>query len=378
MEKIKNSIQELLDRIFIKDKKGSDNDIQPLGNVEKYPKEDIEYAKNLAKVFDSIRANERRNEQQADAGELLDKINYEEAFALPDKNKKSIVRKLMRIAAVLLPLAIISTLIMVNLDKPSDEAFQQIYVPKGSKTKLVLDDGTKLWLNSESELRYPSSFKSRKKRDVYLTGEAYFDVAKNKDKPFRVHTSGFKINVLGTAFNVKAYPQDETIEATLEHGIINIEKTVHRPDKKKSALTQLITLKPNQTIVLYKNDDEMHIADDLIEIDNRQNRELLKEDEKPLVKKAGVLKNVDTSPYTSWKENKLIFKSKTLEELLPELERWYNIEIELADASLDSIKCTGTFENETAEQAIHALCTASGITYEIEKNHVILKLEYVN
>ena len=373
MEKIRNSIQELLDRIFVKNRRGRDIDTQSIGNEEKYPAEDLEYAKNLTKVFNLIRVNEQRNEQHADADGLLDKINYEEAFALPDRNKISIFGLFMRIAAVLLPLAVISALIMVNLDKTPDQAFQQIYVPKGSKTKVVLDDGTTLWLNSESELKYPASFKSREFRDVYLKGEAYFDVEKNKDKPFRVHTSGFKINVLGTAFNVKAYPEDATIEATLEHGIINIEKVIHDHVDKTTEKTQQITLKPNQTVVLYKHKDELQIADEKVEKSEAQ-RDGYK-DEEPLVEKAGILKNVDTAPYTSWKENKLVFKSKTLKQLIPELERWYNLKIDLENSSLDSIKCTGTFENETPEQAIHALCAASGITYKIEKNHVVLKLE---
>lgn len=340
----------------------------------RYPKEDIENANQLIKVFDKIRSNEQQEVQKKDVQYLLDKINYEEAFALPDRNKISIVGLFMRIAAVLLPLAIISTFLIINLDKTPDEAFQHIYVPKGSKTKLVLNDGTKLWLNSESELKYPASFKSRKFRDVYLKGEAYFDVTKNKDKPFRVHTSEFKINVLGTAFNVKAYPGDPTIEATLEHGKINVEKILQdNPDKEKSK-SQKITLEPDQTIILFKDENSLHTAD--LPIAKKKKEKSTDSFNKPkMVKKDGILKNVDTATYTSWKENKLIFKSKTLKRLIPELERWYNINIDLDSSSLDTIKCTGTFENETPEQAIHALCTASGITYEIEKNHVILKLK---
>lgn len=374
MEKIKSDIQEILDRFFFRkalEKEGINLSIK---ESSKYRAEDIQHAKRLSEVFDTIKKKEQNNPQSDDTQNLLDKIEYEDTLTLKRNNTNKTRKIILRIAAVLFPLAIISSIWFMFPAEKQEQAFQHIYVPKGSKTKLVLNDGTKIWLNSESELKFPSSFQSKSKRDVFLSGEAYFEVAKNKKKPFHVHISGFKINVLGTAFNVKAYPDAPTIEATLEHGLINIEKISSDNKNTNKTRSQNITLEPKETIVLYKNQEQKQ-KKAIAAKENKKEQRIDLSHQNPVVKKAAILKNVDITPYTSWKENKLVFKSKRLEQLLPELERWYNIDIELADKNLDSIICTGTFENETPEQAISALCKASGIVYEIEKNHVILKNE---
>ena len=120
----------------------------------------------------------------------------------------------------------------------------EVVAGKGIRSKLVLPDGTQVWLNSDSRLLYDEAFDG-KQREVTLQGEAYFDVTKNPDRPFIVHTSAIDIRVLGTAFNVKSYPAEKTIETTLIHGLVEVINK-NRPDASK------IILRPKEKLVFNK------------------------------------------------------------------------------------------------------------------------------
>lgn len=241
--------------------------------------------------------------------------------------------------------------------------YNQAIVPKGSRTKLVLEDGTTVWLNAESILKYPSHF-SKSSRKVELIGEAYFNVTKSNCRPFVVNTSDIRINVMGTSFNVKAYPHEDVIETTLESGLVSIEKinTENRSGEK-------ITLKPKQKLVLQKSMLDMQI----VELTNIQDGRLQNE---PVTNNqdsiGGLYKNIDTELYTSWKDGKLIFKNERLDVLAKRLEKWYDLDIRIADEPLKAKTYTGTFENETVEQAIKAICLTSGMQFTIDKNNITI------
>jgi ferric-dicitrate binding protein FerR (iron transport regulator) len=168
------------------------------------------------------------------------------------------VRKLiMRIAAgFLLPITVgvLTYFLMNNFKRTDNQGMNEISVPLGSKTTLVLGDGTKIWLNSGSKLKYPQKFQGNF-REVTLTGEAFFDVAKDAYKPFIVKTSALNIKVLGTTFNVKSYPEEGTIETTLVKGAVTI--TQNNLSQQKEA----IYLKPNQRATYIKEEGKLVLAD---------------------------------------------------------------------------------------------------------------------
>lgn len=159
-------------------------------------------------------------------------------------------------------------------------------VPRGGEYKLVLADGTKVWLNSDSQLEYPVSF-SGKTREVKLKGEAYFEVAHNAEKPFKTNVNGAIVKVLGTSFNVSAYEEDNKFVTTLVTGKVKID--VDGNGKNKTAI-----LEPGQQLIY---DESIRSLD---------------------------VRKVNTNEYTAWKEGRLYIKEMTLEAIMVKLERWYD------------------------------------------------------
>ena len=215
------------------------------------------------------------------------------------------------------------TQLIVNNDTISQtqvndrESMNKVIIPYGKKSMILLSDGTKVWLNAGSQLVYPSVF-LRKKREVVLIGEAYFDVAKNKDNPFVVRTSDLNVQVLGTKFDVSAYPEDDFVETILEEGSVGLEikgAGVMGYDKQ-------ILLSPNQKISL-----------------DRQSRE-------------ATVRMVDVSMYTSWKEGILKSKSEDLIRMLKKIERYYNIEITLKDPLVAGYKISGKLDLEKSPEEV--------------------------
>jgi transmembrane sensor len=262
----------------------------------------------------------------------------------------------LRYAAVFLAAVIISytAFYLYSRQKSSLEAHKyEISVPIGSKSEISLTDGTKIWLNSGSKLTY-DDYSGAQTREVFLEGEAFFDVVENKNKPFIVRTTDIYIKVLGTKFNVRSYPDDNIIEATLVSGIIEIEEINPGKEQKMN-----ITLRPNQKVTFTK---KAHMA----EAGKSPDKKL---PAKP-VEKISIIKKVDPEIITSWKDDKLIFNNEPFKSLLPKLERWYNVEIQLSDTSIYGYRYTGMFEKETVEQALNALKLATPFEYTIYKNKI--------
>jgi len=241
--------------------------------------------------------------------------------------------------------------------KEAPKAISQISTRNGFKTNLILPDGTKVWLNAGSTLIYDSSF-GKTIREVNLSGEAFFDVTKNKEKPFLIHASNINIKVIGTAFNVRSYPTDKTLEASLIRGSIEVTFK-DRPDKK-------IILKPNEKIVV----DNKLLAEDI------ENPNQNKPDKSSQVHGVGVKKltheiKTGTIIETSWVENKLIFQDESFEEIARMLERWYGVSIIFKNNQLKDNHLTGSFRNETIIQALDAMKFTATFNYEIDKNNNI-------
>lgn len=231
----------------------------------------------------------------------------------------------------------------------------------GQKRTVLLDDGTRIELNAASNLTIDHDFGSAEgNREVTLSGEAYFNVAKDADKPFVIHTAKMDITVLGTAFNVKDYPNDETGEAALISGSIAVEL---RNDSEKK-----IILKPEEKITAFIPDTKLPALPS-----NKGLHQLPQHFSVATLQPDPLLSNGYAS--TAWMEGKLVFHDESFEQLAKQLERKYNVQFEFRKATLKTYKFTGVFSTETIEQALHALQLTSPsdpFNYELEGDTVLI------
>jgi ferric-dicitrate binding protein FerR (iron transport regulator) len=197
-----------------------------------------------------------------------------------------------------------------------------LFAPLGSRISFSLPDGTIGWLNSGSSLEYSLPFNNN--RQIAILGEAWFDVAQDVNHPFEITTGNSKVKVLGTKFNLNAYPEDKYIEVVLEEG--KVEFSV-------SGRTSVIEMKPDERLVFKEG---------AINIDK-----------------------TDAAKYAAWKEGKLMFRGDPMDEVARRIERWYNVDIELVDKELDKYVIRGTFQDDSLEEVLRLLSMTSPIRYSI-------------
>ena len=264
--------------------------------------------------------------------------------------KKSSIRRIvqtsLKYAAIIVVACGIEWFILSQAQFPKNEVhtttahYNEITVPVGSKSYVVLAESTKVWLNAGAKLKYPTDF-HKNSREVYLEGEAFFDVAKDKNAPFFVNMSGMNIKVLGTQFNVKAYSDEKSIETTLIEGSIEILGLKSDKEDEKN-----LHLKPGQKLIIFKDDAK--------------------------IRNAEVITLHDTGTEIAWLKDKLIFHKERFENVKTRLERWYGVTIDVKDQEILDYRFSGTFEEETFEQALNALKKAAKFDYQIKKKHVII------
>jgi transmembrane sensor len=236
----------------------------------------------------------------------------------------------------------------------------EVVARPGVRTRLLLPDGTQVWLNSNSKLKYSADFNIRS-REVELEGEAYFDVVKDMQRPFIVHASAIDVRVLGTAFTIKSYPQDETIEATLLKGAIEISGR-DNPNQPR------IILKPDEKLVLDK-----HLLTAL-HTPTRSVSAVTAPPVRPDISVNPVPANVPDSEKveTAWLYNRLVFNGDSFKELAEKMDRWYNVKIIFRDEELYKYRFGGAFANESLQDALNALQLTAPFTYKISGNEVEL------
>lgn len=231
-------------------------------------------------------------------------------------------------------------------------SYNQVTTRPASRTQLQLPDGSTVWLNASSDITYAGDF-GKEFREVNLTGEAFFDVVKDPAHPFIIHTKTVDVKVLGTAFNVKAYPEDKITETSLIRG--RIELTVKNKERSK------YFLEPNQKMVVFN--DEI--------INNVVNRPST---DKILVpEKLNYYAKDSTVIETSWVENKLIFQEKeTFLEVAKKMERWFGVHIVFTDQSVANLRPFGSFTTETITQALDALKELTKFNYKMNGNEITI------
>jgi transmembrane sensor len=295
---------------------------------------------------------------------LLDKIAENDKRPMPKPVFRIPVSAVTRVAAAVFFIVAVgvSALYIFRAPKTKSEiAYFEALAPKGSRSFITLTDGSTVWLNSGTKLRYQSNF-GQKSRDLYLEGEAYFVVAKNPDMPFRVKTSGVSITALGTAFNVKAYNDEGVIETTLEKGEVRIDELEDSGIKPDATP---VFLKPNQKAVFVKSNKNISVNNAV------QKPQVAIPPAKTKTLPLKVESMADTRLATSWKDSRWIFKSEKLSTLAPILERRYDIAITFRDSVLQNYKFTGTLKEESLEQVLNAMCLAAPIRFEINHNQVL-------
>lgn len=246
--------------------------------------------------------------------------------------------------------------------KTNNNQFTEIVAPMGSKTQVSLPDGTKVWLNSGSKLSYNAQF-NQQYREVTLEGEAYFDVTKRNGMLFFVKTPNITIRVLGTAFNVKAYPKEGSIETTLVRGSLVVEQHSENGEINRTRL------EPSQRATFIKNEGVLYLSE--TEKQSLKSNHIKKVEE--VKGQVLVSKKVETEIFTAWKENRLIFRNETFEGLSVKLERWYGVQINIAGDEIKKYHFNGTIENETVQEVLEAIQYTLPIKYSIQHNVIYIQ-----
>jgi len=208
--------------------------------------------------------------------------------------------------------------------------FNTIETPRGGEYQVILPDGTRVWLNAASSLSYPTVFNSHT-RDVRLTGEAYFEVAKNKNMPFHVHVNGSTIQVLGTSFNITSYADENDLTATLLIGSVRVLKNGHQA-----------LLQPGQQAVIDRFSGQI------------------------------VISSADISEVMAWKNGYFLFRDEDIKSIMKKIARWYDIEVEYR-GDVEGQKFGGTFyRSKSFKELLHYLEKLGSLHFKIEGRRIIV------
>lgn len=275
-----------------------------------------------------------RRMKKYDAQLALEKVNHK----IEAKGKTEYLLLFQRIAAILILPLIIATLYFSVFDtnkNTSASSWHTIKTGAGMRSEFTLPDGTQVFLNSNTSLSYPVAF-SGLTRDIKLNGEAYFDVAENKELPFVVNTGKISVEVTGTEFKASNYSNEDLTEIVLVEGSVNLCQC--------------------------NKDGERKVFHSMVAGD----KAVLGTDNKLYFEK------VDVEKYIAWKDGKLMFRDDTMEEVVRRLNRWYNVDIKLTGEHLMDYAYNATFEDESLTQVLELLKLSAPIDYKIvprKRNH---------
>jgi ferric-dicitrate binding protein FerR (iron transport regulator) len=256
-----------------------------------------------------------------DAKELgnLSKVSQADSWNTISNSLRSktiqMIWNISKYAAIIVFAFLLGTVITNRFNKQNEiTGFAEVKVPLGQMSEITLYDGTKVWLNSGTTLRYNNNF-GQNNRNISLEGEAFFDVTKD-EIPFKIKLKKTEVEVLGTTFNVVSYNDEDYSQVTLVEGKVNVNSLCGK---------KLTELKPSEQIT---------INDDL---------------------KNARLEKVNTEFYTSWTQGKIVFDDEKLSDISLRLERWYNVDIQFKDASVGNLHFTGTIlKNKPFNQILTA------------------------
>lgn len=276
----------------------------------------------IAAQLDKINVPAHRKKQLfSEFWDKREKANNIPAFRIP---------KLLQYAALFILLISIPLVYFLGRNKAfTPETYTTISCSLGDKSEIVLPDSSRIILNSGSKLKFNNDF-NEGERNVFLEGEAFFMVSKNEQSPFRVKTGEIEVEVLGTEFNVNAYPEENKISTTLVGGSLKVT------NKNQSTL-----IKPGQKLIYCKETKSMI-------------KQFL----------------ADTAPETEWKDGRLVFRNESLSDLELKLERWFDVDIDFADEEIKSKRFTGILERESILEALSYFGYSKYVGYRINGNDI--------
>lgn len=217
-------------------------------------------------------------------------------------------------------------------DGEKEETFNTLVIPRGGEYRIILADGSRVWLNAETEFRYPVNFTGDCRR-VYLKGEAYFEVAKNTEKPFIVQTPGeVELKVLGTRFNVASYPDEPDVVTTLAEGSV-----------EASSRDEKMLIRPDEQVSFHKNS------------------------------RSFTRRQVDAATYLAWKEGKFIFENQSLEQIMKRLQRWYEMDVFYANEAVKSYRFSGDLKKyDDFGRIVQMIEEVAGLQISIKNKCVVI------
>ena len=305
--------------------------------MESHPeqRENILRARELLLSFRHLEAEPVSREER---GEILKSI-------LSDKNVRPLrspnywARLYGVAAAITLVLAACIYFFVTSPSPHADSASEIVQVvkenPKGQKTKIRLPDGTMVWLNSESRLQYPATFGSE--RAIILIGEAFFEVAEDQSRPFKVFSRGIVTTALGTSFNVRAFQNDPKVSIGLVTGKVSLE----------------IEQSPNGS-KRFMSHGEMAVFDTEHQVVN--------------------ISKYNNLNFMKWTQQTIVFKQASLAEIKEKLERWYGVEIHIEGNRKSVYQYTGEFQNESLERVLERLAYAENFSFRLNEKEVFIEL----
>jgi len=251
---------------------------------------------------------------------------------------------LYRAAAIIIPFVAVAIFALYNQSEPKPEpqpVTEQLEkrTQKGQKLQITFTDGTRVKLNADSRLTYPRPF-AADTREVYLEGEAFFDVAPHPDRPFIVHTGNISTRVLGTSFNVRTYPDDEAVKVAVVTGKVMVESKTESEGKPS---LQPIYLLPSEMVTYDKKKLTANVSP------------------------------IDIDKIIAWNKDILIFNNARFSEVVDQLERWYGVEFIINRKTPIKKGFSGTFESQSLEYVLEGISYTSDFKYEIQGNTVIIK-----
>jgi transmembrane sensor len=307
-------------------------------------KEEFENAVNVLKTLlnaKKARVTVDKNNSLLNLMKVINEKQPEAAWTTRSIN--SIWFRIAAVGLLIIGLSSLWNVIHIRGIKNEEIAYNEIIVPLGEKAQIILSDGSHVWINSASKLKYPVKF-GEISRDVTLEGEAFFDVVKKHGKTFVVNTRDVKVNVLGTAFNVKCYPGDKKTQTIVVRGEVKVEEV--------NGNQKAIIIKPNEMATLREQTTtSQHVS------------------QTPQF----TVNKVDPENLVSWKDQLLVFAGETFEDLAVKMERWFNVRIKIDNDELKSERFNGKFvHNETVYQVLEAIKITTPINYKVEKDTIII------
>ena len=217
----------------------------------------------------------------------------------------------------------------------AETTYNEITVPRGGEYKVTLSDGTRIWVNSESYIRFPVVFQGDERR-IWVAGEVFLEVAKDAERPFIVNTEKLDVKVLGTRFNVRAYPDEKCVQTTLVEGCVQVD----------NSRGEVAVLHPSEQLVYDVRDG------------NHEVRE------------------VDTELYVSWKDGVYVFVSQRLEDIMSLISKWYDVDVFYQNSAVKDMMFSGRLKRyENAEALLKVLERLGGVKFSVQGKTVVVEDE---